>query len=143
MKRALQLALAACLCLTLPHLASSQAVELIGPHGEHLRYEGPGQDNVRKLLSKVPADWRTPSCSTCQAEAIPPQEPDELPCQRDSYVWAAAEQAWAPDAYFRLGQVDKAQEAGRQVEALVINIDKLRGGATLNNRTCATSWWWQ
>jgi hypothetical protein len=104
--------------------------------GGTVSYNGNSASVVKQLLEKVNG-WKTPSCTTC-SDGVPPKVNINSNCQRDSYVAAAVNYAWAIESYYRLGQTSN-------VPSLVTNMNQnlqyarnLCGSSTINYGSCYT-----
>lgn len=104
--------------------AGEKRGEKVWADGGNLRYNGPYKSEVRRLLSKSPTRWQTPTCLTCN-DGIPPQIPSEMPCMRDKYVYAALTYAWAAESYIRVGETDKATSAAKSMFGELQKADSL------------------
>lgn len=79
-------------------------------------YTGPYASEVQTLLGRV-SGWTLTSCATC-SDGVPPQVAVG-DCQRDHYVAAAVQYAWAAASYANVGNPGQAEAMAREMHALL------------------------
>lgn len=101
-------------------------------------YKGKNETIIRKLLSTVKG-WRTNSGLQVQ-DGIPPEVPIDKNCQKDQYIYSAILYAWAAESYYRLNEINKAEEVSDKIPAL-INLLKQICSSNPNSRNmdCKTA----
>lgn len=107
-----------------------------GSLGAKVSYQGNSAAVVKQLLDRV-SGWKTASCLTCN-DGVPPKVNINANCQRDSYVAAAVNYAWAIESYYRLGETANISSLVTKMNQSLQYARNLCGPSTVNAGSCYT-----
>ena len=102
-----------------------------------LQYNGPHADAARFLLQHV-GGWQIYSDAS---RDVPPPTPASLSCMRDSYIYAAAQSAWAANAHVAVNMASAAaSNIQGMMQALGQALSLCSNAASLGTMQCQTDW---